>query len=422
MTRRKPSKRIITGKHAVLDVGTSKIVCFIAGIDNTDTISVRGIGHQLARGIRSSAITDFGEAETSIVAAVHAAEQMSGETIDEVYVSLSGNGLESRSVTVEMELAGEEVSDRDILDILDQGRTSMTDPNHDIIHCLPMSYSLDNTRGVVDPRHMFGQKLSADLHIITAPSGMIRNLSHCIGRCHLNIAGFIAAPHAAALACLEEDEMELGVTLIDIGGATTSFSVFQHGRNIYTDMVPIGGIHVTSDIAKGLSTTIAHAERLKTLHGSCISSSTDDQVIISAPLVGEEGEDDDGNTMPRSMLVGIIRPRMEEIFELVRGKIEMNGMSQQAGRRVVLTGGASQLIGVRELAARMLNKQVRIGKPKPIAGMAEAATGTSFATAIGMLRYLTNKTFEERLFEEANTKSGIFSKVRGLAGWVKESF
>jgi cell division protein FtsA len=421
MFKTKTPNRVTTGQYAVLDVGTSKIVCFIADIDSTGAITVKGIGHQLSKGVRSSAIVDFAEAETSILAAVHAAEQMSGVTIDDVVVSLSGSGLSSRSITVEMALLGEEVSDRDILDIIEQGRASGQDADHEIIHCFPVSYYIDDMKGIVDPRRMFGNTLGAELHVITAPTSMIRNLSHCIARCHLNVADFIAAPYAAALACLEEDEMELGVMLVDIGGGTTSLSIFHHGRNLYTDIIPVGGMHVTNDIAKVISTTVTQAERLKTLHGSCISSSTDDQVLISAPLLGED-EDEDANTLPRSTLVGIIRPRMEEILEMVKRHLENSGFESQAGRRLVLTGGASQLIGVRELAARTFGKQVRLSRPRAIPGMADAATGPAFATAIGMLRAIASPSFEERLYAEATMKGGMFKKVKSLFGLIKEDF
>lgn len=408
---------------AVLDVGTSKIVCFIAQGEPGGGLRIKGIGHQLSKGVRSSVITDFKEAETSILAAVHAAEQMAGETVENVAVSLSGSGLFSRSVTVEMALLGEAVSERDIMDIIEQGRASIAKKRdeHDIVHCFPVSYYLDGARGIVDPRQMYGEKLGADLHLITAQSSIVRNLAHCIGRCHLNVSEYIAAPHASAMACLDEDERELGVTLIDMGGGTTSFSVFSAGKNIYTDLVPIGGHHVTSDIAKGLSTTLAHAERLKTLHGSCIASQSDDQVIISAPILGED-ESEEVNTMPRSMLVGIIRPRMEEIFEMIRGKIEMSGVEGLTGRRVVITGGASQLMGVRELAGRMLGKQVRLSRPKPVAGLAEAVSGPAFSTAIGMLNYVMDKPLEEQLYQQAHAPKGLSAKLKGLADWFRENF
>ena len=187
-------------------------------------------------------------------------------------------------------------------------------------------------------------------------------------------------------------------------------------------MVPVGGAHVTSDIAKGLSTTLAHAERLKTLHGSCMQSSSDEQVMISAPTLGEDEDSEEDNTMPRSNLVSIVQPRMEEIFEMVRGNLEANGMQEYAGRRVVITGGGSQLIGVRELAARMFGKNARTAKPEQIPGMAEAASGASFSTAIGMLHLLTKKTFEERLYEESTAKQGFVHRLKSVFGLVKEDF
>ncbi len=420
MLRPKPNGRAANGSCAVLDIGSSKVVCYIAQVDAGQGARITGIGHQLSKGVRASVITDFAEAETSIIAAVNAAEQMAGETVEEVVVSLSG-GLESRNITVEMSLSEDAVSERDIMDIIEQGRARVSKEESDILHCFPVSYYLDGARGIVDPRQMFGEKLGADLHLITAQGSIARNLAHCVARCHLNVTEYVAAPHASALACLEDDEKELGVTLIDMGGGTTSFAVFSGGKNIYTDMIPVGGMHVTNDIAKGLSTTLAHAERLKTLHGSCIASASDDKVIISAPILGED-EGEEANTMPRAMLVGIIRPRMEEIFEMIRGKIEMSGLESLTGRRVVLTGGASQLTGVRELASRMLGKQVRLARPKALPGLAEAVSGPAFSTAIGMFSHLLNKPFEERLYASVHARRGLPARLKGLGKWFRENF
>lgn len=410
------------GVQTVLDVGSSKIACFIAEVSPGEPLRVLGVGHQLSKGIRAGVITDFADAETSIMAAVNAAEKMAGQRVDRVLVSLSGGGITSRSILVEMALMGEEVTERDILDIMEQGRGSVDEEDHEIIHCLPASYTLDGSKGIADPRRMYGEKLGAELHVVTASANVTRNLAHCINRCHLNVDAFVLAGHASGLACLNDDEMQLGVTVIDMGGATTGVSVFVGGRNVFADVVPIGGMHVTSDIAKGLSTTLAHAERLKTLHGSCIATPNDDQVMISAPLLGEEDDQDETNVMPRSMLVGIIRPRMEEIFEMIRGKLEMAGMQQLSGRRVVITGGASQLIGTRDMAARMLTKQVRIAKPRPQPGLAEAVSGPAFATALGMLHYTQHKPLEERLLEANQHRSGLGAKLRGVTDWLKENF
>ena len=421
MKKGKPLRKSGVGSVAVLDIGTSKIACFIAHADSAGEIKIVGIGHQLSKGIRSGIITDFAEAEASIVAAVHAAEQMAGETVENVMVSLSGGNLTSRNVTVEMTMLGEEVSDRDILDIIEQGRNSVAHSESDIIHCIPVSYYLDGARGISDPRKMFGKKLGADLHIITGLPSVTRNLAHCVGRCHLNVEEYIASPYASALSCLEEDEKQLGVTLIDMGGGVTSFSVFVGGRNVYTDAIPIGGMHVTNDIARGLSTSLTHAERLKTLHGSAIATASDDQVMVDVPPLGEE-ESDDMNTLPRSMLVGVIRPRIEEIFEMIRSKIEMAGASQMAGKRVVLTGGASQLLGVREMASTLLGKQVRLGKPHMLPGLAESMSGPAFSAAVGMVEYVVKKPMEEQMFDAHRRRGGLTAGFEKVVHWFKENF
>lgn len=409
------------GNIAVLDIGTSKVVCFIAQADSAGEMKITGIGHQLSKGIRSGIITNFTEAEISIVAAVHAAEQMAGETIDRVLVSLSGGNLTSRNITVEMAMLGEEVTDRDIMDIIEQGRSSIAHTEHEVVHCIPVSYYLDGARGIHDPRKMFGKKLGADLHILTAQSTITRNLTHCVGQCHLNVEEYIASPYASALSVLEEDEKQLGVTLIDMGGGVTSFCVFNGGKNMYTDSIPVGGAHVTSDIARGLSTSLHHAERLKTLHGSAIATASDDQVMVDVPMLGEE-DLDDANTVPRSMLVGVIRPRVEEIFEIVRSKLELSGMMSQAGKRVVLCGGASQLLGVREMASVVLGKQVRLGRPRPVHGLAEAASGPAFATVLGMLEYVVKKPAEERIFDAHLHRQNYSFGFEKIAQFFKERF
>lgn len=421
MKKSKPLRKSGIGSVAVLDIGTSKIVCFIAHIDSAGEIKIVGIGHQLSKGIRSGIITDFAEAEASIVSAVHAAEQMAGETVENVLVSLSGGNLTSRNVTVEMTMLGEEVTDRDIMDIIEQGRASIAHSESDIIHCIPVSYYLDGARGIADPRKMYGKKLGADLHIITGLPTVTRNLAHCVGRCHLNVEEYIAAPYASALSCLEEDEKQLGVTLIDMGGGVTSFAIFAGGKNIYTDAIAIGGAHVTSDIARGLSTNLANAERLKTLHGSAIATASDDQVMIEVPPLGEE-DSDEPNTMPRSMLVGVIRPRIEEIFEMIRSKIEMGGAAGQAGKRVVLTGGASQLLGVREMAANILGKQVRLGRPRAIPGLAEAMSGPAFSAALGMVEYTVKKPVEDQMFDAHRHRGGLTAGFEKVVSWFRENF
>ena len=214
--------------------------------------------------------------------------------------------------------------------------------------------------------------------------------------------------------------MDLGVTQIEMGGGVTSFSVFVGGRNIYSDSIPVGGNHVTSDIAQGLSTSLHHAERLKTLHGSAINSVKDSEVMIDVPQLGEREDEDEPTTMPRAMLVGVIRPRMEEIFEMIRDKLEASGADKMAGRRCVITGGASQMLGVNEMAARMLGKQVRKGKPAHIAGLAEAISGPAFSTVIGMLHYVRHRPWEEEILNAASQRRGWLPER--MVNWFRENF
>lgn len=408
------------GIIAVLDIGDTKVACFIAQVDHEGSMRIIGIGHQVAKGMRGGVITDMGEVESSIVAAVHAAEQMAGETIEDVMVNLSGTGLVSRNISVEMEVAGDGVTERDMADLIQEGSLSVASEKLEIVHCIPISYFLDDNRGIRDPRGLFGKKLGAEMHIVLAPASLLRNLTHCVGRCHLNVTRFVVSSYAAGLATLEADEMELGVTLIDMGGGVTSIAVFMGGKLVYVDAAPIGGMHVTNDIAKGLSTSLNHAERIKTLHGSAVVSTTDAQMMIEVPQLGED-DGGEGHYIPRSMLVSIVRPRMEEIFEMIRSKLEAAGIDKAAGRRVVLTGGASQLLGVRDLATQMLGKQVRVARPHDVAGLAEAVSGTAFATAIGMLQFVDRNVTESDVLEHDTPMMGG-SRWQRIIGWFRENF
>ncbi|MBY0354982.1 MAG: cell division protein FtsA, partial [Rickettsiales bacterium] len=236
------------------------------------------------------------------------------------------------------------------------------------------------------------------------------------------IAEFVSSQHASAYGCLEQDEMELGTTLIDMGGSETSFALFSHGRNIFSGSIPIGGQHVTSDIAQGLTTSLASAERLKNLHGSAIAAPKDTQVMLDIPQIGEEQEGDEPNTIPRSTLIAIIRPRLEEIFEMIRDRVHASGVEPRAGRHAVLTGGASQLVGVRDLAARVLVKQVRIAKPRLLPGLADSVSGASFSCAIGMLHFVNTRLPEDMLVEGKRRSGSLGSRTQKMMSWLRDNF
>ena len=409
------------GTFAVLDMGSAKTVAFIAERDEAGRIEVLGVGHQVSRGIRSGVIQDAGEAQNSIVAAVHAAEQMAGDTIEEIFVSVNGSHIRSRNVVVELDVTSDGVKDEDIVDLIREGCDSVDEEGRDILHALPIQYYLDKAKGLTDPRGMIGDVLGAELNIITADRIYLQNIANCVGRCHLNTVGYALAPLCSAKAVLTRDEMELGATLIDMGAGTTSVAVYAHGKPIFSCVLPVGGKHVTNDIARGLSTSLVQAERLKTLHASAIGSVKDADVMIDVPQLGDEDDEEEVSRVPRSMLTGVVRPRMEEVFELVRQKLDDAGIDKSGSRQCVLTGGGSQMLGSYDLAARMLGKQVRKGKPVTIPGLAEAANGPSFATAVGMLQHISQPGWEEELLLTPPKRLGLGQMTQKISRWFKEN-
>jgi cell division protein FtsA len=417
---RKPAPRPRGGLVAAVDIGTTKVGCFIARTDGEEPRIV-GIGHQVSKGLKAGVIVDLESASASILNAVHAAEQMAGETISEVVVNLSGGFGSSRIVNVDISVAGREITDLEMRKVLDRGYHLKDPGEREVLHSIPVGFSIDGSRGIRDPRGMFGEKLGVNMHLVSATAAAIRNVTTAIGRCHLEIAGLVVSPYASGLGCLVDDEMELGVTIIDMGGGTTTIGVFFGGNLIFADSVPVGGGHVTNDIARGLSTPIAHAERMKTLYGSAISSPADERETITVPQVGED-DDSQANHVPKSLLVGIIGPRLEETFELVRNRLEQSGFDKLAGRRVVLTGGACQLPGIRELAGLILDKQIRVGRPLRVKGLAEATGGPAFSTCVGLLHFATSERAEtprhQRLLAGGESPT-LFGRV---GTWLRENF
>ncbi|MBX3488633.1 cell division protein FtsA [Parvibaculum sp.] len=416
-----------SGTIAALDVGSSKISCFIARIEagrianGHAPVRVIGIGHQVSRGIRAGTVVDMDAAEEAIRVAVDAAERMAGVTIRDVVVGMSGAEPKSQTVGVKAAVAGGEISDSDLGRLIGHAQNNFQPEGRDVLHAIPANYSVDDARGVRDPRGMFGERLGVEVHMVSGLRGPLRNLELCIERCHLTVAGLAVSPYASGLACLVEDEMDLGVAVIDMGGGTTSLGIFFEGAMVYCDAVSIGGNHITNDIARGLSTPLAHAERMKTLYGSALASPSDEREMIDVPQVGES-DADAANHIPRSMLTGIIQPRLEETFELVRDRMEASGYGRLAGRRVVLTGGASQLNGARELAARMLDKQVRVGQPIRLTGLAEATGGPAFSTCAGLLTYSQISPLEAAGAEDEADNGAPGGQLRRFGRWLKENF
>ena len=410
---------------AALDIGSSKIACFIARVrDDNGNVDVIGIGHQASQGIRSGTVVDLDAAEAAIRQAVHAAENMAadvtkGYPLREVVVNVPAVYTNSHLMRVDVQVMGESITNNDIRRALAKAQQSVTGNDKELIHTIPTAYRIDGHEGIREPRGLFGQMLEVDVHLVTGNIGTLRNMANCIQSSHLDITALCSSPYAAGLSSLVEDEMDLGCTVVDMGGGTTSIAVFFGGELIFTDAIPIGGQHVTNDIAKGLTTSLQAAERLKILYGSAMATTTDDKDLIDVPPIGED-DHTQPNHVPRSYLVSIIAPRLEETLEMVRARLHESGLGQIAGRRLVLTGGASQIPGLRELGQKYLEKQVRLGRPLRLPGLPDAVSGPAFSTTAGLLHYVTERGAEMPAEIMANVEAGSLWQRAKI--WLRENW
>ena len=378
-----------SGVVAAVDLGASKVACFIMkadGVRRADrTLTTAGVGYVQSHGVRGGAIVDMDEAALAIGQAVERAEAMAGVDVQGVTVATTCGQIASHRVSAKVPLGGRPIGDNDMGRAITQAMNSLRLNRRQPIHLRPIAWSVDGQRHVQDPRAMFGRTLGLEMVVVSMNEGVYHTLGHCVERAHLQFEGVVAAPYASSLAALEEDEMDLGAICIDMGGGSTSVAVYSGGALMHVDSFAVGGGHVTQDVARGLSTSMAGAERIKTLHGSAIASANEDREMIEAPPRG----DDPGAgpvSAPRSMLKGIIAPRVEETLELVKERLKAAGALIDPGAGIVLIGGASQLAGVREVAVRVFDRPVRLGRPRRIPHLADAASGPAFCAAAGVLQ------------------------------------
>ncbi len=426
MKRNSSSAKPRSGFVAALDIGTTKICCLIAkpSVERGPYIAsgpqVFGIGTHQTQGLRNGAIIDMDAAEHAIRAAVERAELMAGDNIERVVVNVSAGKPKSKLVACDVSIGGHGITEYDIHRLMDPSslQVGMAE-DREIIHKIPVGFTVDGNRGVRDPIGMFGETLGVNVHTVTAAIAPLRNLRAVVERCHLHVDSMVVSPYASALSCLVEDEKKMGAACIDIGGGTTGIALFFDGELVHTEIIPVGGNHITNDIARGLSTPFGHAERMKNLYGTCLASASDDGEVIQVPLVGE---DDETGTVqvPRSMLVGIIRPRAEEILDLIQERLEKAGFSQLAGR-VVLTGGTSQLTGLGEMASQAFSHHVRMASPRPVEGLAEAVAGPAFSAVSGLLQYAVSEAEEplESVINMAQPPNGWLGRI---GHWLRENF
>ena len=401
------------GVIAILDVGTSKIACLVLRFDgpeefrDTDGMGplagqsafrVIGAATTRSRGVKFGEIDAMAETERAIRTAVQAAQKMANTRVDHVIACFSGAGPRSYGMAGEVNVNDGQVDEQDVARVL--AACDLPDIGHgrEVLHAQPVNFSLDHRTGLGDPRGHVGNRLAADMHLLTIDADAIQNLIYCIRRCDLELAGIASSAYASGISSLVEDEQELGAACIDMGGGATGVSIFIKKHMIFADAVRLGGDHVTHDIAAGLQVPMTLAERIKTMHGGVHATGMDDRDMIE--LSGNSGDwEKDRRSISRAELIGIMRPRVEEILEDVRGILDAAGFEHLPSQQIVLTGGASQIPGLDGLAARILGHNVRLGRPLRVQGLPQAATGAGFASAVGLALFAAHPQDEWWDFE-----------------------
>jgi len=426
------------GRLAVIDVGTSKITCLILKLDPErldrgleagagslyGAIEVVGARKVQAHGIRRGEIVDMEAAARAVRQALLQAEKMAAPRVDRVdhaVVSFSGGRPASFSTLGEVETETGQVTERDIARALAAAPEPPIGRGRQILHAQPVAIGLDYQTGITDPRGMAGRRLSVALHVLGVDARPLANLIECVRQCDLDLAGIVSAPYAAGLAALVEDEQRTGAICIDMGAGGTAFSVFLRDHLICADQLRIGGNEVTADIAAGLSMTRSDSERLKTKYGHVIPMAADDRELIDAPRRGEDPDSPERRRISRGMLIGLIRPRVDEILRALKERTAEIGLAEMPGSAFVLTGAAAQMPGLDDMAAPILGRRPRIGRPLRIAGLPQALCGPEASVAVGLALY-TLRPHDELWDFDAPRAPGARGWAVGLVDWVRDSW
>lgn len=392
------------GVVAILDIGTSKIACLVLKFDGPESFrEIDGVGSLAgqsqfkvigaattrSRGVRFGEVHAMQETERAIRTAVQAAQKMANVRVDHVIACLSGARPSSYGLEGAVDIEGGTVTDGDIGRVMAACDVPDYGVDREVLHAQPVNFALDHRSGLNDPRGQVGNKLTTDLHMLTVDRIALQNLYFCVKRCDLELAGLASSAYVSGISALVEDEQELGSACIDLGGGATGISIFMRKHMIYADAVRMGGDHVTGDISMGLQIPTATAERIKTFYGGVMATGMDDREMIE--IGGETGDwEHDRRTVSRAELIGIMRPRVEEILEEVRLRLDAAGFEHLPSQQIVLTGGGSQIPGLDGLASKILGQQVRLGRPLRVQGLPQAATGAAFSSAVGLTLFAAN--------------------------------
>ena len=374
-----------------LDIGTTKVSAVVGEVDE-DGVTILGVGNVPCRGLRKGVVSNIDWTNRSIAEAIDAAQTMAGVEIRTVYAGVSGSHIRCQVSDGIAAIAGGEVSADDVRRVLEGARAIPIDADRQILHVLPHEFVVDNQDGIRDPIGMSGVRLGVRVNLITAATSPVQNVVRCAEKCGLTVADVVLEPFASAESVLSEDEKEIGVAVIDIGGGTTDLLLYVDGGIGHVSVIPCGGNNVTQDISSGLRTPMGEAERLKRVGGCALGRMVADDEEIEVPGVGGHS----ARTAPRRLLSDIIEPRIEEIFAVIRTRIEDTGLLEQLSAGAVLTGGAVLMEGMTEFAEEILGMPVRMGVPVGVRGITQLVAGPQFATGVGLVLYGASALSEAR--------------------------
>jgi cell division protein FtsA len=407
-------KRMIVG----LDIGTSKVVAIVGEIGPEGDIEVVGIGSNPSRGMKKGVVVNIESTVQSIQRAVEEAELMAGCQVHSVYVGIAGSHIRSLNSHGIVAIKDREVYSPDLERVIDAAQAVAIPADQKILHILPQEYVIDNQEGIKEPMGMSGVRLEAKVHLVTCAVNAAQNIEKCIRRCGLDVEEIILEQLASSYSVLTEDERELGVCLVDIGGGTTDIAIFTEGSIRHTGVIPIAGDQVTNDIAMALRTPTQHAEEIKIKYACALTQLAGADETIKVPSVGDRPPRD----LSRQSLAEVVEPRYDELFTLVQAELRRSGFEDMVPAGIVLTGGTSKMEGVVELAEEIFHMPVRVGYPQTVQGLTDIVRNPIYATSVGLLQY--GMEHQDEAGSPAAGKSGgstesLWSRARA---WLQSNF
>ena len=405
-------KKMIVG----LDIGTSKVVAIVGEISHDTTIEVVGIGSHPSKGLKKGVVINIESTVQSIQRAVEEAELMAGCQIHSVFVGIAGSHIRSLNSHGIVAIRDGEVYALDVERVIDAAQAVAIPADQRVLHILPQEYVIDAQEGIKEPLGMSGVRLEAKVHLVTCATNASQNIEKCIRRCGLEVEDIILEQLASSYSVLTEDEKELGVCLVDIGGGTTDIAIFTEGSIRHTGVIPIAGDQVTNDIAMALRTPTQHAEEIKIKYACALTQLAGADETIKVPSVGDRPPRD----LSRQALAEVVEPRYDELFTLVQAELRRSGFEDLIPAGIVLTGGTSKMEGVVELAEEIFHMPVRVGVPQSVMGLTDIVRNPIYSTGVGLLQYGAGRQNES--LPRGSRGQGQASSWQRLKGWLQNNF